>query len=85
MTPLLLYTIYYIRHNEKIAHQIPSTLIFPLPGVVHQEGLFTPPSVRVINIRKSARIPVSSPAKLQFLSRKLPGQKVRFSIPDPGK
>ena len=37
MPPLLLYTIYYIRHNQKIAPQIPSTLIFPLPGVVNPE------------------------------------------------
>jgi hypothetical protein len=42
MPPLLLYTIYYIRHTGKITPQIMSAFIFSLPGAAHQKGLFSP-------------------------------------------
>ncbi len=69
MTPLLQYTIYYIRHPEKKAPRFVSASTLSFPAVVHREGCSPPPHPRVINIGLFARIPISFPPDLPFQDR----------------
>jgi hypothetical protein len=66
MTPLLLYTIYYIRHNRKIPPYSYPLLTFPIAGVVRPEVISRTPFARVINIRILVMAPLSPPTNLRF-------------------
>lgn len=66
MTPLLLYTIYYIRHIRKIPPYSFPALTFPIAGAVHPEVISRTPLRRVINIRILVTAPLSLPTHLPF-------------------
>ena len=66
MTPLLLYTIYYIRHTRKIPPYSVPALTFNIAGAVHPEVISRTPLARVINIRILVMAPLSPPTHLPF-------------------